>query len=687
MNLKALTAAGIAVLTLIVGAGLQSQSVFASTPPGQDHAFGVVLSTTTAGANPDIDVNLVLCTDGSGIALAGHECTASTPAEPFFDQATANYFGIALGAQANAAVVATISFDIETNGGVTQAAGPDAGQRADCGSVAHIAPPSFQIFSGVKTGTVVSMDPDPSHPGFGFDQVDDPSEPNGGDVVNGNGWPTGIKQLPAVVPAVQALAGIPNAAVISRGYGDAVIAFGVNQTTVTFLTIALGGNPVTAGTANLTLLGNPLGAASSAAQSTTTCPPFFSSVHSYGTSLASNTGKAMDGTPLTGPLDFTPSAVGAVNNTICSVSCTGGYSYNILLSSGGDDDSDGVTNAADDCPTVPDPAQTSFAGIGTACAAGQGYANNNAGALAALAGCSVATSCTDIDGDGFLNAADNCPFVANPTQKNNDGDGRGDACEGTGADPTIAPMDNPIASVKGDGNGYGNGNDPGMVTSGQLNDHSDICKVAFTPGGTTTPPTVCLAFGPTNTPPGPGYVWQDSNNDGIPDFLCAGTCTSANVTRDHKADANGDGYSDADEGTPANCGTTSCGSISTLGTAETNSCRNAGRNCGTGAATTWDPLTRAKDAPGGPGTGCLKTLDATTSLKTTNLAKSDVDLDGSVSILDLSKIASWFGNPVGPANDPRWEGNMDGDGSISILDLSAAASNFGRSVNGNCLIQ
>jgi tetratricopeptide (TPR) repeat protein len=248
--------------------------------------------------------------------------------------------------------------------------------------------------------------------------------------------------------------------------------------------------------------------------------------------------------------------------------------------------------------------------------------------------------------------------------------------------------DNPIAIVKGDGNGYLNGGLPGMTTSasGQDFDDSDICKVAYAINGAPNPPTICLAFRAIDKPPGPGYVWQDSNNDGTPDFLCEGTCTSGNVLRDHKGDANGDGYSDADEGTPANCGAASCGSIITLGTAETNSCRNAGRNCGSGVATQWDPLVRAKDAVA-PGTGCLKTLDQITSLKTTNLAKSDVDLDGVVSILDLSKIASWFGNPVGDSTDPRWEGNMDGDGSISILDLSAAAANYGRSVNGNCAVQ
>ena len=92
--------------------------------------------------------------------------------------------------------------------------------------------------------------------------------------------------------------------------------------------------------------------------------------------------------------------------------------------------------------------------------------------------------------------------------------------------------------------------------------------------------------------------------------------------------------------------------------------------------------------PPADGYGCSITLDTVGPKKTTKLAQSDIDLDGTVSILDLSKVASWFGNTINasPA-DPRWEGDMDGDGHITILDLSAMASNFGRSVAGDCQIE
>ncbi len=35
----------------------------------------------------------------------------------------------------------------------------------------------------------------------------------------------------------------------------------------------------------------------------------------------------------------------------------------------------------------------------------------------------------DIDGDGVLDSADNCPAIANPLQLDTDGDGDGDACD------------------------------------------------------------------------------------------------------------------------------------------------------------------------------------------------------------------------------------------------------------------
>jgi Dockerin type I domain len=160
------------------------------------------------------------------------------------------------------------------------------------------------------------------------------------------------------------------------------------------------------------------------------------------------------------------------------------------------------------------------------------------------------------------------------------------------------------------------------------------------------------------------------------------------MPRDHKTDANGDGYSAADEVTVANCGVASCASITTFGTAETRTCKDVGRMCGTPNPPADESGSARVAIPPADGYGCSVTLDTVGPKKTTQLARSDVDLDGTVSILDLSKVASWFGNTINPSSaDPRWEGDMDGDGHITILDLSAMASNFGRSVAGNCKIE
>ncbi len=76
-----------------------------------------------------------------------------------------------------------------------------------------------------------------------------------------------------------------------------------------------------------------------------------------------------------------------------------------------DSDGDGVTDTADNCPTVPNPDQrdTDGDGEGDACDG-------------------------DDDGDGVPDEDDNCPLIANPGQVDVDADGVGDAC-----DPVIGP--------------------------------------------------------------------------------------------------------------------------------------------------------------------------------------------------------------------------------------------------------
>jgi predicted outer membrane repeat protein len=73
-----------------------------------------------------------------------------------------------------------------------------------------------------------------------------------------------------------------------------------------------------------------------------------------------------------------------------------------------DTDNDGVPDATDNCPTVPNPGQENTDGdsMGNACD-------------------------PDDDNDGVLDGVDNCPLVPNPDQSDIDFDGIGDACDPT----------------------------------------------------------------------------------------------------------------------------------------------------------------------------------------------------------------------------------------------------------------
>ncbi|RME20293.1 MAG: hypothetical protein D6806_16665, partial [Deltaproteobacteria bacterium] len=120
-----------------------------------------------------------------------------------------------------------------------------------------------------------------------------------------------------------------------------------------------------------------------------------------------------------------------------------------------DGDGDGVCDAADNCPSVQNPAQldTDLDGVGDACDncpsvanPGQENADSDAAGDACdgcpldpdktdpgVCGCGVAD--TDSDSDGIADCNDNCPSLSNPGQQDSDADGAGDACDGCPADP------------------------------------------------------------------------------------------------------------------------------------------------------------------------------------------------------------------------------------------------------------
>ena len=115
-----------------------------------------------------------------------------------------------------------------------------------------------------------------------------------------------------------------------------------------------------------------------------------------------------------------------------------------------DSDRDGIADAADNCPNVANPNQLNTDGDaeGDACDADDDNDRvSDAAELAAgsdpLNAASTPEVCDgvdndldgqvdetcDADGDGVIDAADNCPAVANSNQTNTDRDAQGDACD------------------------------------------------------------------------------------------------------------------------------------------------------------------------------------------------------------------------------------------------------------------
>jgi hypothetical protein len=82
-----------------------------------------------------------------------------------------------------------------------------------------------------------------------------------------------------------------------------------------------------------------------------------------------------------------------------------------------DSDGDGIIDAQDNCTLVanPDQADSDGDGIGDACDS-----------------CPL-DAANDADADGICGDVDNCPNVANPDQADSDGDGIGDACSACSA--------------------------------------------------------------------------------------------------------------------------------------------------------------------------------------------------------------------------------------------------------------
>ncbi len=127
-----------------------------------------------------------------------------------------------------------------------------------------------------------------------------------------------------------------------------------------------------------------------------------------------------------------------------------------------DADNDGIGDLCDNCPTVPNGPLlgTCTAGdVGEPCTANE-ECDTAAGSADGV--CSMAQE--DGDSDGVGTACDNCPSANNPDQRDSDGDGIGDAC-----DDCMDP----------DGDGFGT---IGWINSGCPEPEPDNCPLDYNPG-------------------------------------------------------------------------------------------------------------------------------------------------------------------------------------------------------------
>ena len=153
-----------------------------------------------------------------------------------------------------------------------------------------------------------------------------------------------------------------------------------------------------------------------------------------------------------------------------TVACWPGVPYDASSKFHTDCDQDGFVNSADNCPLVANPTQgkadADSDSIGDACdqnsgeaeggrplvvrvkciviGAGGGRCLGEGDIEADLSHISVlggAAAPGDADSDGVLDAADNCPAVANAAQVDSDGDGKGDACDDSDGDGVMDAVD------------------------------------------------------------------------------------------------------------------------------------------------------------------------------------------------------------------------------------------------------
>ena len=149
---------------------------------------------------------------------------------------------------------------------------------------------------------------------------------------------------------------------------------------------------------------------------------------------------------------------------------------NLLINGSTDSDGDGINDATDNCPMVPNAnqADSDGDGVGNKCDNCKFIANadqqdtdgDGIGDLCDT--CPTGPNDADADGDGICDAIDNCPLVANANQADRDMDGVGNKCD------NCRRLANPD-QANDDGDLFGDlcDNCPSIANDDQLNSDND----------------------------------------------------------------------------------------------------------------------------------------------------------------------------------------------------------------------
>jgi FtsP/CotA-like multicopper oxidase with cupredoxin domain len=331
----------------------------------------------------------------------------------------------------------------------------------------------------------------------------------------------------------------------------------------------------------------------------------------------------------------------------------GGMLRFLSFSAGADSDGDGVLDAVDNCPVNANPGQedTDGDGIGDACdALPNDFDNDGVGDGVDNCPLTPNTDQADADGDGIGDVCDNCPANANPGQEDADNDGIGDVCDA-------------LTDSDGDGVADADDNCPATPNPGQEDTDGDGIGDACDP--LTDSDGDGVADADDNCPATPNPGQEDTDGDGIGDAC------------DPLTDSDGDGVADADDNCPA---TPNPGQEDTDGDGIGDACDPLTDTDGDGVADAVDncPLTPNADQIDGDGDGVGDVCDNCPDTPNADQADGDGDGIGDVCEVanippvaegDAAAVAQGNGNSVRfnlTGNDTDEDGTIDPDSIVIV---------------------